>query len=786
MPRFTFSASFSKFECESDVGGICETWHFTIFPEMNTSIAAANHIFGQRVIEGTKKNYRGKIKTIIIFLASSRDYHQFITENNSFEVPLPDQVVKELFGWLSVNTDIPKKNRRSVINLTHDADEASDNDSNEEEEVDQGDEFASKKVTMSPSCMQGYKSALKNYYGDRGARLDSVLDNWLDEFIKGYKKAIAQKKESGVMDMSEGKSSLSFIGYRSICEYMMKIHPVGRLWTWQEGLFSWLYMVLTWNLMCRSYNSAHLMLQHFDWRNDCLLIRFAKTKSDSTGEGISNEKHVYANPLTPSICPVLALAVFVWSTPRAVGDMKLFCGLSQEDRFTKILHKVLKQIPGATNLGASIKDLGCHSNRKGSTSFALNIHWISAVQVYLRAGWSLGNVQDRYIFAGAGGDQVVGRAVSGLPCNSEYFAALPPHFSSEDLILLDHVGWERILPGYSHFPCGFQRTIPFLFASLCYHHDWLRTNLSAEHPLWKQPLFTRSINEFTGNIMTVFSEKVLSGIFHCSTSGISATGIPSHLLIVSEMENLKRVVIGLTSKIELLESGLSETIQQKLDSLGTIIQEVPEQVKCNIMQNFSINGAIPLSYHDMERFLDAAIQKLSQQINISHSQMRAELENRRSGEGNILENVVGEQASNSPFTTFCWGGKMGRLVPQDFIFPNTTARTLWSLWFYGDKSRKIHPYRMLVTHGHHEDISRKQERVSLTKSSNVMTALTEIARRKGHSSSSISAMDPDRSNDLFDVAYAEFIAELYGTLPNRPLEITCDTLCNKMYKRARL
>ena len=53
---------------------------------------------------------------------------------------------------------------------------------------------------------------------------------------------------------------------------------------------------------------------------------------------------------------------------------------------------------------------------------------ISTVQVYLRAGWSLGNVQDRYIFAGPGGDQIVGRTVSGLPVTDRTFSILPPHF----------------------------------------------------------------------------------------------------------------------------------------------------------------------------------------------------------------------------------------------------------------------------------------------------------------------------------------------------------------------
>lgn len=59
--------------------------------------------------------------------------------------------------------------------------------------------------------------------------------------------------------------------------------------------------------------------------------------------------------------------------------------------------------------------------------------FLSAVNVYLRAGWSLDNVQDRYIFAGAGGDQIVGRAASGLPITDLRFAVLPPHFSTEDL-----------------------------------------------------------------------------------------------------------------------------------------------------------------------------------------------------------------------------------------------------------------------------------------------------------------------------------------------------------------
>jgi hypothetical protein len=228
-----------------------------------------------------------------------------------------------------------------------------------------------------------------------------------------------------------------------------------------------------------------------------------------------------------------------------------------------------------------------------------------------------------------------------------------------------------------------------------------------------------------------------------------------------------------------LESGLLEQLERKLESLGVIIENVPEKVKCNIMENFSINGAIPLSYHDMERFIDTAIQKLSQQINSSSLELRAELENRRSS--TVIE--VADETSSNPFTTFNWGGAMGHLVPEGFIFPNTNARTMWSLWFHGDRSRKIHPYRLLIANHHQKDI---QQKSTLTRTSNVMRALMEIARRHGHTTSSITALDPDKSNKLFAMIYAELVSELYDTPPNRPFEITCDSLGNRMYKRKRL
>ena len=59
--------------------------------------------------------------------------------------------------------------------------------------------------------------------------------------------------------------------------------------------------------------------------------------------------------------------------------------------------------------------IGTHSFRKGIATFLSGSPGSpTAIAIYLRARWSLGPVQSRYILEGEGGDQVCGRAATGL------------------------------------------------------------------------------------------------------------------------------------------------------------------------------------------------------------------------------------------------------------------------------------------------------------------------------------------------------------------------------------
>jgi hypothetical protein len=107
-------------------------------------------------------------------------------------------------------------------------------------------------------------------------------------------------------------------------------------------------------------------------------------------------------------------------------------------------------------------EIGTHSIRKGVTTFLNALtNGPSALSVYLRAGWSLGNVVNRYILGGQGSDQLCGRAATGLCLNEPEFANLPPHFNISAGPILTTDEWCEILPGYNNFPNCFKEVLPY-------------------------------------------------------------------------------------------------------------------------------------------------------------------------------------------------------------------------------------------------------------------------------------------------------------------------------------
>jgi hypothetical protein len=131
--------------------------------------AAADEIVANRVVRKTARNYVGKLNTIKIFFASS-NIPGVLNESNEIVVPLSREVIVDMFGWLSNNTDLPKRNRRNLQSLNSDS-ILSGNFDNGTDSLQ-----TSSNVTISVSCMQGYKSALIWYYREKQVVLETEIN----------------------------------------------------------------------------------------------------------------------------------------------------------------------------------------------------------------------------------------------------------------------------------------------------------------------------------------------------------------------------------------------------------------------------------------------------------------------------------------------------------------------------------------------------------------------------------------------------------------------------------
>lgn len=248
------------------------------------------------------------------------------------------------------------------------------------------------------------------------------------------------------MSTFEGKSPLNFAGYIFLSKKACRADEDIPL-----GMFSWLFLVLCWNLIARCNSVASIMYDHIKWEIDAMTIVFPSHKGDKEGRR-SIPKRVYANPNCPEICPILSFAVYFFTSGwRREGAKKtVFADVTDtEKRFSRWLRSVCTvEERELANMGLTVVQIGTHSFRKGVATFLSSmIGGPNPVSIFLRAGWSLGPVQSRYILEGEGSDQLCGRAAAGHSITDANFAILPPHFNLSDGPILSEEQWDTIVPG---------------------------------------------------------------------------------------------------------------------------------------------------------------------------------------------------------------------------------------------------------------------------------------------------------------------------------------------------
>jgi len=695
---------------------------------------AANRMIQNRVVGGTRRGYESKIKIFTTWL-QEKGFNDALTEDGKLKIPLDVNVVLPFFGFIG-DGGLYRGDDGTLL------------DANGQVVTEQ----AQGKRTKAVSTIGGYRSALVWYYKEQKLKMSSELEIALSNYISGFKRNVADLKQRGLMDIQEGRAPIAFSGYSIVCRAILTHEPIGRSASWQKSIFAWPFFVFCWNLMARSCSVGDMMLQHLRWHGDALVCTLPKHKGDQVGDKIV-DRHVFANPLNPSICPILSLGLLLFCKPfrEEGGQQQVFEGNRSECRFSEILRGILDSLPEASQLllGASTDDIGTHSPRKGSTTFVLGmIGGPTPVQVFLRAGWSLGNVKDRYLFSGEGGDQLSGRCVAGLPITDGEFATLPPHFSESILITIEEHNWATIIPGstpyfkliqikililayalqgYENYPHSFKTTMPFLLASVVYHQDWLRSTLSPSHPLFLSRLFT------DGHAQRLKSH-VLLGVGVCKKTGLTATGVPHHLVISHNLLELQHEMRAEMTSMKRKFEDLEANVHLRLD-------ELPQKVTDTLRSSFEISGAIAVTRQDIQNIFDALRQEIRDSRSIS------------SGNPSPVEASPPNSTSVGEFSTFHWNGQL-HMVPAGFRFPLTVnLKVIWDLWFYGNKDMRIQPYRFIKAAS---DLEIKSDRAAFSKAKFVINRVIQNAQQSnlvGTGVNSICQLPKVSGDEVFNKAF---------------------------------
>lgn len=766
--------------------------------------AAAQAMEDNRITASTKKQYESKIKKLKEFLITYGK-HEELDDSFKYGIRCPMQfnTLKEFLGTLVPIDDSQILDDQTVLSHQPSVRFA---DLEEEEEDDDGQlSIAGQSTTttgtrstgngVSESTFGNYLSAITYLYTQNGVVEASKLINGRFKGVRaGLKRKRAAQRDQGLLPAMEGKAPLSFTGYSLIADYAF--HESGR-----QQSFCWVYALLCWNLISRSNDVGKLKLQQVSWSEDAMVVIFPRTKGDQEGDN-AFPRHVYANPYNPMVCPILAMAVHIFSGFYEVKgeNMNLFAGTSANANFsswlTAICARIETDVTGQmTSLTAVEGGVGSHSfrqaaaviqdlliiitlhhvcdkHRKGGATYALSFPGgPNTIGVFLRASWSIGATPGRYIFMGDGSDQFVGRVVAGLPLQRAEFAVLPPHFDDDYVVSEEKVnGW---LLNYAHFPECFKSCVPYLLASLVYHYQFLQEHLPSNHRLRRSSIWT------SGDLRSLSAAGKVS--LNPSVR-MNPTGVPLGVLAAVETQLLRKDVFALSNAMRQYFETMQMEMHNLRDDLPSAIADVLED------RRLVSEDAVPVSERILREHIAASETRLEGRLREMFELLQSLASTNvgpsgGSSAGQPTAASLEEDSGPTSSWNHIWGGRMFNPVPMNFQFPFNmmTVKPMWDLWVRGLPAEKHRPYRLICPQHLVHPETKLRDRQYLSRAKKVMNLLLSIAIDvcklcTRETDLQMESCTDTRRNEVFMIAYGKLLEKIEerrkdgvenGTLPKK-------------------
>ena len=259
-------------------------------------------------------------------------------------------------------------------------------------------------------------------------------------------------------------------------------------------------------------------------------------------------------------------------------------------------------------------------------------------------------------------------------------------------------------------------SVYYLFASICYHYNYLEGFLHQVCPFRSSPFFV--------DVPCYMKQQIRIAYPWTKTSDTPKfTGLPPYVKLMAQlkfmnekMEEMKELINGLDDSLggkiqsEFDERGVgcsefyTRKLEEKLNTMENQNTMILNEVRKNIRQdheckNITRNDAIDGLYD----FIDEDVQicefkDKNQNENIGKGINSA---NCRLDDNKRKNDHIQAIVKKRKITIGLVKGKL-TILPPDFKFPQMTCEQLIRNWFLGDKSKKIVPYsRLLPAHLYH-------------------------------------------------------------------------------------
>ena len=216
-------------------------------------------------------------------------------------------------------------------------------------------------------------------------------------------------------------------------------------------------------------------------------------------------------------------------------------------------------------------------------------------------------------------------------------------------------------------------------------------------------------------------------------SGLSATGVPPHIVLACDLADFRQ---EFRQKVGSME-----------ENIGTAIDNLPEKLKQTILDNFQVDGAIPITssqIHDMfNNFRDEMVRAIAE---------NGEAQNRNRNDDDRNPNLGGDHLLGG-YRMWMWGGRL-HPCPEDFEFPICNVKVLWDLWYSGRPCDNVQPYRFISTKC--GDLSTKLMRGRFSKATFVMNELSH-----GHTAADIANLTINDRDKLFEDSFMRLFYLIY-------------------------